>query len=78
MTDVTIGSLKMRRILLLACFAILAIAAFVAFAADTNSREVAGRAEINGVTPTATQPPPTATPPTPTQPPGPTPSPPPG
>ncbi|MBD3869844.1 MAG: hypothetical protein IFJ97_00625 [Acidobacteria bacterium] len=68
----------MRRILLLACFAILAIAAIVAFAADTDPRGVADRAEINGVTPTATQPPPTATQPAPTQPPGPTPSPPPG
>ena len=74
---VAIGGPKMRRILLLACFAILAIAAIVAFAADTDPRGVADRAEINGVTPTATQPPPTATQPMPTQPSGPTPSPPP-
>ena len=66
----------MRRILLLACFAVLA---FAAFAADTNPQQMTGPAEINGVTPTATQPPPTETPPTPTQPtptqpPGPTPT----
>jgi len=63
----TNGGPKMRRILLLACFAILAIAVF---AADTNPREVTCQPEINGVTPTATQP-------SPTQPPGPTPTPPP-
>jgi hypothetical protein len=67
----TIGGPKMRRILLLGCFAILAIAAF---AADTNPQQVTGPAEVNGVTPTPTQPPPTATQPTPTQPPGPTPT----
>lgn len=74
-TVATFGGQKMRRILLLACFAILA---FAVFAGDTNPREVADRTEINGVTPTATRPPPTGTPPTPTQPPGPTPTAPPG
>ena len=73
-TGDTNRSLKMRRVLLIACFAILAI---TAFAADTDLRRTADPAEVNGVTPTPTQPPPTATQPTPTQPPGPTPTPPP-